>query len=349
MLEEEVNLMSQPEQPDVANEMNAILVNYLPEVKLGELQVFQNMAILPLHTSLNSGPDYVLLKEALGEKFITISEVDQSGSVPELKVANTSPHLILLLDGEELAGAKQNRVLNTSICLGGNTQTVIPVTCTEQGRWRYRSATFSDSDVIMSHRSRALKARTVTDSLHREQDYSSDQGRIWRGIRSLHREAGTTSTTLAMRDVYTAKIQDLEAHLAAFECVSHQRGSLVFVNGQPVGLDMVSREEAYATLHPKLVKSYGLDALLQTKETFDAPSVAKARTFLQEAQACRESQFASVGEGYDYRFEGPTIVGSALVFQESVIHLALFRMDKTEGSETMAGYRQRKGFRLGDQ
>jgi hypothetical protein len=165
----------------------------------------------------------------------------------------------------------------------------------------------------------------------------------------MHREAGTPSNTLAIRDVYTAKIEDLEAYLAAFECVSRQRGSLVFVNGEPVGLDMVSREEAYAALHPKLVKSYALDALLQAQDEFDAPSVAKARTFLQEAQACRESQFSSVGEGYDYRFEGATIVGSALVFQESVIHLALFRMDKTEGSETMAGYRQRKGFRLGDQ
>ena len=37
------------------------------------------------------------------------------GSVPELKVINKAEIPILLLDGEELVGAKQNRVLNTTM------------------------------------------------------------------------------------------------------------------------------------------------------------------------------------------------------------------------------------------
>lgn len=310
--------------------MDRIIANYLSELKLGELQAFKNMALVPLFVSRNGGPEYRLLKEALDEESITIHEVDQSGSVPELKVTNTSRRPVLLLDGEELMGAKQNRVLNTSILLKERSETVIPVSCTEQGRWRYTSATFSDSDVIMSHRSRATKTLTVTDSLRGGRGYQSDQLRVWSSINSLHTTSGTTSLTLAMRDVYTAKTEELEPFSGAFKCIPHQRGSLVFINGQPAGLDVISREAAYAALHPKLVRSYAIDALVQSEDGFDAPSLAQATAFLDQARNCEARVFPSVGLGDDYRFEGPNILGSALVFKARVIHLAFFGFERNK-------------------
>lgn len=310
--------------------MDRIVANYLSDVRLGELQVFKNMAIVPLFLTRDGGPKYGLLKDALDEALIAITEVDQSGSVPELKVVNTSPRLILLLDGEELIGAKQNRVLNTSILLRGNSETVIPVSCTEQGRWRYTSATFSDSDVIMSHRSRATKTLTVTGSLQVGRGYRSDQGRVWSAINTLHAASGTTSRTLALRDVYTAKTEELEPYSSAFDCLPHQRGSLVLINGQPVGLDLISREGAYAAAHPKLVKSYAIDALAGSEDGFDAPALELAKAFLDEVRRCEERVFPSVGLGSDYRLEGHKLVGSALVFEESVIHLACFRIARKD-------------------
>jgi hypothetical protein len=325
--------------------MDPTITNYLLALELGELQVFENMAIVPLSASFNGGPDYELLKEAMDQALVTITEVNRSGSVPELKVITRSLHPILLMDGEELIGAKQNRVLNTSILLGGGSETLIPVSCTEQGRWHYTSATFFDSDVIMSHRSRARKTDTVTGSLRSKRGYSTDQLRVWADIEALHRETGTTSQTGAMRDAYTAKTQDLEVYLSAFECVAHQEGSLVFINGEPIGLDVISRDRAYQALHPKLIKSYAIDALLQSQDGFDAPSLAKARAFLQEAQGCEGSRFTSVGLGYDYRFDGARVVGSALVVEGHIIHLALFRFDKRGRGDAMSGYRQRRDFR----
>ena len=50
-------------------------------------------------------------------KAMVVTEIDESGSVPELKVSNEAVQSALLLDGEELIGAKQNRVLNTTILI----------------------------------------------------------------------------------------------------------------------------------------------------------------------------------------------------------------------------------------
>ena len=85
--------------------------------------------------------------------------------MPELKVLNRADVSVLLLDGEELVGAKQNRVLNTSILLKAQSEGVIPVSCTEHGRWSYMSAEFAASDDVMSPTLRSLKMRSVSASL----------------------------------------------------------------------------------------------------------------------------------------------------------------------------------------
>ncbi len=54
-----------------------------------------------------------------------------------------------MLDSEELIGAKQNRILNVSVMVPPHTTITVPVTCVEQGRWAYSSATFKSSGWVM--------------------------------------------------------------------------------------------------------------------------------------------------------------------------------------------------------
>src|ERR1700730_11677852 len=69
-------------------------------------------------------------------------EVSEAGSVLFLKVVNGADRQLLLLDGEELLGAKQNRILNTTVLVDAHTEVIIPVSCVEQGRWGYRGRQF---------------------------------------------------------------------------------------------------------------------------------------------------------------------------------------------------------------
>jgi ARG and Rhodanese-Phosphatase-superfamily-associated Protein domain len=77
----------------------------------------------------------------------TVEEVSEGGSVPDLLVTNLGGSRVLFLEGEELRGAKRNRVLNTSVLVAAHSKTRIPVRCVEQGRWRYRSRHFVSDEL----------------------------------------------------------------------------------------------------------------------------------------------------------------------------------------------------------
>lgn len=325
--------------------MSPIIIEFLSRLEFGELQTFNNMTIIPLFTSINGGPQYLTLKEALEKRLLTITEISQGGSVPELKVVNKVEIPVLLLDGEELSGAKQNRVLNTTILLKENSETIIPVSCTEQGRWAYVSREFSESGHIMNREIRSRKLRSVNLSLENTRAFLSDQGDVWEGVALSARMANVHSPTGAMKEVFESKESDLRGYLETFPYVPGQKGIFVMLNGEAAGFDILSLRPAYEIIHPKLVKSYAMDALLQKKNENET-SADMAKSFIEEATRCEEKKYESIGHGYDHRFEGKTIVGSSLVFQEKVIHMAFFRVDESDRAGTISSSSRRRRFRM---
>lgn len=305
--------------------METRIAEYLTKIRLGTVQTYENMAILPVFVSEDDEIEYISLKEALEKKSVTITEIDQSGSVPNLKVINNSKQWVLLLDGEELIGAKQNRILNTSILLGEESELVVPVSCTEQGRWRHNSPEFFHSNVIMSHKARYMKSHSVYQSLREGRGYSSDQSQVWSDIEEMHRKTKSSSPTRAMKDVYTAKSEELDGYIQTFKSEPHQQGCLVFINGRVMGLDIISREEIYDQVHPQLIKSYAMEALLESNGPSGKVTTDAGQMFLEKAKKSKEDQFEGVGLGKEYRYEVDDIFGSALVIDDCVIHLTFFK------------------------
>jgi hypothetical protein len=325
--------------------MNSVVSQFLTSLRLGEPQVHRNMRVIPLYSSVNHSPEYLTLGQALDQQVLKVTEASQAGSVPELKVISIAEMFILLLDGEELAGAKQNRVLNTTILLQPHAETLIPVSCTEQRRWAYASAEFAESGTVMAHTARRAKSDSVSQSLKQAQGHRSDQGRVWQEIDKLASEANVSSSTSAMHDVFVAKDQDLAEFSQVFELQPAQQGLLVLVNSEVAGFDILSSATAYQTLHPKLVKSYAMDAITQPNVEKEMQYSSKAQDFLSAIANCTVQVYPSAGIGEDYRFESPTIVGSVLVAEEHVIHGAFFSVAETKSSETVTMASQRRSFR----
>ncbi len=253
---------------------------------------------------------------------------------------------VLLLDGEELSGAKQNRVLNTTILLREKSETVIPVSCTEHGRWSYSSSHFEESGHIMSAKLRRVKNASVHDNLKSSSCYRSDQGAVWDEIAIQAHANRVNSATGAMKDILEAKQEDMDAFLEHLPIVDDQNGLIVLVNGEVIGLDMVSRAAAFRVLHPKLIRSYVMDALTEKPAKGKDASQGKADAFLNKVIECAENPFDSVGYGRDYRYEGKKIVGSALVHESIVIHMAFFQITETEKAGRMSSVTRRRAYRI---
>ncbi len=121
----------------------SVVAESLSHIRLDEPQAHQNLFLFPLLGEAANAPEYLLLEEALARGLVRVTEVSEGGSVPELSLVNEGERPVLLLDGEELVGAKQNRILNLSVLVGPHSRTVIPVSCVEAGRWRHTSEAFA--------------------------------------------------------------------------------------------------------------------------------------------------------------------------------------------------------------
>lgn len=325
--------------------MSITLEDTLKGITLGEVQTFHNLAAFPILGNGVTGQDYITLGVALQKGALKVEEVSEGGSVPEVTVTNSGDMPVLLLDGEELAGAKQNRVLNSTVLLKPKSSTIINVSCTERGRWSYATREFRDSDVVMARNIRARKSRSVSASLNQSNSFCSDQGEIWEEIDALCESAGVSSETGAMRDVYEGKKHELHECLEAFPRVEKQRGLVFLIDKAVVGMDILSRPEAYSDVHNKLLRSYVVDAMPGKVESHRHPDLEAVGEFIDQILGCSESSFPSVGLGTDLRLEHRELCGSALIFEDTCIHVAFFSNTPFEDRSSMRGFHQRRKFR----
>ena len=106
----------------------------LPEIQVGEPIRHKALAVFPLFSPSDGDVEYLLSDEAIAAGDLHVEEISEGGSVPNLLVTNQGGSRVLFLEGEELRGAKQNRVLNTSVLIAAHSTTKIPVSCVEQGQ-----------------------------------------------------------------------------------------------------------------------------------------------------------------------------------------------------------------------
>jgi hypothetical protein len=326
--------------------MNTATAPSFASIQLGAPQVHRNIVVFPITSPSHGVAHWLTLGEALEQQFLTVTEVSHGGSVPELAVINRADRPVLLLDGEELIGAKQNRVLNTTILLKERSETVVPVSCTEHGRWSYVSAAFADAKLVMAHRVRARKSRSVSESLAASAGFTSDLGEVWNEIAALHSSVGTSSPTGAMHDAFKARERELEQCLSAFSAVPVQTGLLVVIDDQIAGFDLVPLPEIYARQHVKLVKSYVIDSIGNPDPRPANPDAAGARAaeFLRAAAECPVRKFPSIGYGTDCRYQSPGLAGAALIYEDRVVHAAFFSLapEARREGDSMASLRVRR-------
>ena len=316
-----------------------ITTEFLANIEIGKPRQHKNMTIHPVCYRGPAGPDYISLDVALEVKEVVITEVSEGGSVPDLALKNNAQSAVLILDGEELQGAKQNRVLNTTIMVAAGEQLTVPVSCTEQGRWSYSSREFSSSEHVMRHDVRSRKMKSVHASLSQGRGYESDQMKVWENIRMMAAESGVSSPTSAMSDTFKKHREEVDAFVSAFAVEENQAGLLAFIDGKLAGCDFVSRPQVYTGLHAKLLRSYAVDAVVAKPRRManeeSGPVGDPVADFLAAMAQCKTETFKSVGMGEDVRFLGQDLIGSALAVEGEPVHAAFFPKPAEENREPL--------------
>lgn len=303
----------------------------------GSARARGSLSLVPLFGGAPA-KEYLLASEAIASGQLTISEMG-AGTVPEILAHNQADLPVLLLDGEHVEGAMQNRVLNVTVLVAANQKTVLSVACVERGRWHYedRSAFAPSADITYS-RLRSKNAAAAAMSARRERGRGVDQHEVWADVSAKHAEIGVDeSATGAMRHAYEQRRGDLEEMTSSFsQPEAGQTGVIACVGGSAVALDAFDRPETLAKLWSRLVSGYAMDALgtPQARVYDDA-----ARAFLEAAASSETSSHEGVGLGRDVVLTSPTTVGHALTWEGGVVHLAIFTTGERNDRGTRAGGR----------
>ena len=294
-----------------------------PRVRVGEPVRYHTLTVFPLFDGSRMPVEYTLSDEGIGSGVVTVEEVSEAGSVPDLLVENKGEMRVLFLEGEELVGAKQNRILNTSVLVAAHSRIKIPVSCVEQGRWRYRSRLFGSSGSHSSSKLRYFLKMSVSKSVMAKRGHRSDQGKVWEEVARQQTALGASSPSSAMSDTFLAYEGKVSEFKEKLRYVDGASGLAVAIGKKIAAVDLFDKVTTCQKVWERLLTGYALDALEAEAEQGQAES-ADVEQLLGVANSLPWEKAESVGEGEEYRaHRGEQLHASALTLHDAPVHVSL--------------------------
>lgn len=301
-----------------------IVQNTLEGLSLGDPTNFLNLTVFPLLGRTGYERDYLTLRNAVHAGTACIREVSEGGSVPELVLENRGKEPVLIFEGEELVGAKQNRTVNVTILVPARKTVLMPVTCVESGRWQYRSREFATSEQVHFARGRGKKMASVTASMKQEGSRRADQGAVWDDIAQKSTRMHVSAPTSAMADVFETHRASLDDYVEAFEPGPEQTGAVFAIDGRIEGTEIFDSPQTLEEMLPKLIRSYAIDAIESVKSKKRNPTAEDARVFIRKLANATLETYPAVGEGTEVRINSSGVIAAGLIAEGRVVHLVAF-------------------------
>jgi hypothetical protein len=288
------------------------------DIRIGQPARFGSLTLFPLFAEETHPVDYVLSEEAMAAGTVTVSEVSQQGSVPDLTVENKGDRRALFLEGDQLVGAKQNRILNLSVLIPAQTKLTIPVSCVEAGRWHRISPSFSSSHYGSPYRLRHSLKSSVTRSVREKRGHRSDQGQVWEDVRIQQVALDVSSGTSALEDTYNKYEDKLAEAKEVLQYVPGACGLVVALGPQIVTADLFDKPATCEKVWSRLLGGMVLDAFAEGKE--GSPEPDQVEHLINEVRNAAWTQTPTVGEGQEYRVEFQGKIGSTLLLDGTLVH-----------------------------
>lgn len=312
--------------------MTTAVPDFLARLALGPRQAHGQLQLWPLVPTRPGplAPVYVSLAEALSAGRLVVEELADGAHVPQVALENRGDVAVLVLFGERIQGALQDRTMNASFLVPAGLRVVADVSCVEAGRWEGRRK-FTGSRALIAHGIRRKMAKAVAHSRRQGPRFAADQAEVWNEIDERLARAETASPTRAYADYAESRRGDLATAARNFHARPGQVGFVATLGRAVVGLEAIGRPDAFAAVFPRLLESYLLEAIdaapvLARAASGEAPAPVRFEApgaFLAALAAAAAETGASLGGGTDVRLAGDGVSGCALVAGD-VVHLTAF-------------------------
>lgn len=290
-------------------------------IELLDSQKYENVEAIPIKSDFFGKKDFLTLKKGYEMNLVEIKELEHS-TVNTVSCKNDSVTPLILIDGDEITGAMQNRIINDTLLIPAKSTINIPVSCTEHGRWHTKgegaeSRTFKPSLYSANHSTRSRKSRAS----YEERDY---QGEVWDSISEFESRSNFKSMTSALNDSYENLKDKQNDYLSKFHIEDGQNGVIFIVNGEVKGLELFYNHSIYKEYHEKLCRSYIIEAIVEKKSVDDIDRLE----LMKVLENISDSEFKSnksIGLGDNLKFSNDFGSGSGLVWEDELIHMTFFK------------------------
>lgn len=284
------------------------------------IQNYKNISIVPLKSENKTKVDILSLKKGLELGLVEVKECEHS-TVNTIMVTNNAVTPLILVDGDEITGAKQNRIVNTTILIPPKTTMKVSVSCTEHGRWHFKGngskkSNFTYSNYFANSNTRRAKAQ----NLHAEKDC---QSAVWESIDAVESRVAYKSPTSALNDSYE-NIINKDDYLNHFECLANQTGLIAIIDGEIRGLEIFANPQMYKDYHEKIINSYVIDSI-NTENIENDVDFDEVFDILVNLESSKFRKNKTEGLGESFNFSNKSGIGSVLIYEGELLHMPFFK------------------------
>lgn len=287
------------------------LQSYLGRIRPGAALCRDGLTAVPLlAATADLDADADLLEEGLHDRRTTVTEVSEAGLVGRVLVRHQGPRPLLLLHGEEVIGAKQNRIFNASFVIHGGSAAEVPVSCVESGRWSYSTPEFAAAERTVTSSLRCSSLSRVSASVGRGRGYDAAQDDVWDEVACYLRRSDVYSPTTAYAAAANYRRDHTAALLDWLRPGADWAGVAVLAGRRLLSLDLFGSPSLLARAFKKVVAGVAAETGDHPAEgPADGADVERVLTSIAERPFLRQS---AVGGCETLHAQGDPAVGAVV-------------------------------------
>jgi hypothetical protein len=311
--------------------MTAVQTHFEPAVRqwmagltLGTLQRIATIDLIPLVRAGTPGEADLLAHEALAAGALEVLEKD-GGVVQELLARNKAPRPVVIIEGETLVGARQNRIVAHTVVVAAGQDVIVPVGCMEHGRWHFKSAQFASGASPSEWKVR----REIKDSVMRSRSAGGaaalNQSALWDRVDQELATAEVHSSTADYHELVERRMGAAAPLLAGVRPVEGQVGLLALSDGLLVAIDLVGSSATWGHLAERALRSL-LPAASDPEARASRPEARRlsAEEWLRVLGGARIARRPAIGLGDDFELAADGLIGSGVWLDGHPAYLSAF-------------------------